>query len=272
MNRYCSRCGKMIQGNGNFCSGCGAPIMNSQNNYVNYNNQKKKGLPKWAIVLMCVFGFIILAGLFGDSDTEKEESAQKAKTSSKDISIKLESDDITVEIGKTYEIKYSVSPEDAEIKKVEWSSSNKKIAKVTDGKVEGIKAGDTKITLNVNGQKKKIKVKVVEPKFEIDDNLTNMANTYYLNEARGNSTYFGKKVKVTATITDISVDESVLFNTGVTIHLKENGAKYTLLCNNDKGINGITNYNRGDKITVVGKMDTMVTGALVMKKCEIYSE
>lgn len=105
--------------------------------------------------------------------------------------------------------------------------------------------------------------------YDIEDSLANIANTYYQNETRGNKEYFKKRVKVTATISDISVDKSVLFNTGVTIHLKETGAKYRMLCNNEDGIKGITYYNRGDSITVIGTMNTMVGSSLLMDKCEI---
>lgn len=69
MNRYCSKCGKMIQENGIYCSRCGAPLM-QQNVY--YSKYKNKKLPTWTIVLICIFGFFCLAALFGDSDTEKK--------------------------------------------------------------------------------------------------------------------------------------------------------------------------------------------------------
>ncbi len=86
MNRYCSRCGKMIQGNGSFCSGCGAPIMSSQNNYFNYNNQKKKGLPTWAIILICVFGFLLLVGIVSDDEDSKKGNDSSNNTEEKNNS------------------------------------------------------------------------------------------------------------------------------------------------------------------------------------------
>ena len=107
--------------------------------------------------------------------------------------------------------------------------------------------------------------------YDIEDSLTNIAYTYYQNEARGNSKYFKKRVKVTATITDISIDKSIFFNTGVTIHLKEEGAKYRLMCNNEDGISGITEYNRNEQITVIGTMNTMAGSSLLMNKCEIVN-
>ncbi len=108
--------------------------------------------------------------------------------------------------------------------------------------------------------------------YDIEESLTNIAKTYYDNEARGNSTYFKKRVKVTAIITSINVDKSVLFNTGVTIHLKESGAKYEMLCQNEDGIKGINKYSRNDTITVIGQMNTMVGNSLWMEKCEIVED
>ena len=107
-------------------------------------------------------------------------------------------------------------------------------------------------------------------KYDIEDTLTNIAQTYYENEARGNSTYFGKYVKVTATISSIDVDDSIFFNTGVSIYLKEKGAKYNMICQNDDGIAGITKYSRDEQITVIGKMNTMAGSSLLLEKCEIY--
>lgn len=118
-------------------------------------------------------------------------------------------------------------------------------------------------------RKEEQKQRELESKYDIKDTLTNIAYVYYQNEARGNKEYFGKRIMTTATITGISVDQSVLFNTGVSIHLKEDGAKYRLVCNNEKGISGITDVNRGDTITVIGKMNTMLSGSLLMDDCEI---
>lgn len=106
--------------------------------------------------------------------------------------------------------------------------------------------------------------------YDIEDSLTNIADEYYLNEARANVKYFGKKIKITAGIEDITVDSSVFFNLGVTVYLREKGARYDLICNfGDGDSSGITYYNKGDKITIVGTMDEMIGSSLYMKKCNI---
>lgn len=75
MNRCCFKCGKMNQGNVNYCTGCGAPLMQQNVYYSNYQNKKKK-LPTWAIVLICIFGFLFLASFFGDNGTEKKVNTE----------------------------------------------------------------------------------------------------------------------------------------------------------------------------------------------------
>jgi hypothetical protein len=91
-----------------------------------------------------------------------------------------------------------------------------------------------------------------------------------LNEARGNSTYFGKMVKITGKISDIDVDDGVIFNTGVTIWLDDSNSHYALACGNDDGIVGVKDLNKGDTVNLVGKMDTMAGSSLRMDDCEIY--
>lgn len=64
--------------------------------------------------------------------------------------------------GKTFNIRYSVSPSNASVKTVTYSTSNKKIATVTkSGKVKAIKKGTCYVkvaTIDGSGKYKKIKV------------------------------------------------------------------------------------------------------------------
>lgn len=65
--------------------------------------------------------------------------------------------------GKTFNIRYTVSPSNATIKKVKFTSSNKKIATVTsNGKIKAIKRGTCYIKVAAtDGSKKYKKVKIV---------------------------------------------------------------------------------------------------------------
>ena len=106
--------------------------------------------------------------------------------------------------------------------------------------------------------------------FDKEESIKEISKVYYDNKLRGNKEYFGKKIKVTAQITSINSDSSVLFNTGVTVNLEEKGAYYYMMCNfKDGDSTGILNYNRGDMITIIGTMDELIGNSLCLKKCII---
>ena len=71
--------------------------------------------------------------------------------------ITLKTSKITVKVGKTASITAKATPTN----KIEYSSSNKKIATVdSKGKIKGVRAGTAKITVKSNGVKKTIQVTV----------------------------------------------------------------------------------------------------------------
>ena len=72
-------------------------------------------------------------------------------------SIKLNTNNITLKVGKTYTLKVTITPANATDKKLTYSSANKKIATVdTKGKIKGIKAGKTVITVTSSSNKKAV--------------------------------------------------------------------------------------------------------------------
>ncbi len=77
-------------------------------------------------------------------------------------SIKLNASSITLNAGETYQLKATISPENASNKKVSYSSSNKKVATVDkNGKITGVSAGSCTITAKTsNGKTAKVSVKV----------------------------------------------------------------------------------------------------------------
>ena len=73
-----------------------------------------------------------------------------AAGSKKTVKISLNKNKVTMTAGSNIVLKATVSGTN---KKVSWSSSNNKIAKVKNGKVTGVKAGTCKITAKVKGKK-----------------------------------------------------------------------------------------------------------------------
>ena len=108
-----------------------------------------------------------------DVTTEKQEDTtksspattqtKKSNTKKKVKALYLDYKQISLQRGKTRSLKVTVSPSDASNKKVKWTSSNRKVATVTQkGKVKGIKAGNAIITVTArDGSKKKASCKVI---------------------------------------------------------------------------------------------------------------
>ncbi len=100
---------------------------------------------------------------------------------------------VTLNKGKTLQLKIKVTPKNAKNKKVTYKSSNKKIASVTSkGKIKGIKKGTATITVTAKDKSKKkakLKVKVVTPVSKVKLNASSKTITV------------GKTVKLKATVT-----------------------------------------------------------------------
>ncbi|MBQ6393306.1 MAG: Ig-like domain-containing protein, partial [Eubacterium sp.] len=101
-----------------------------------------------------------------DATTQKQEETTKSSsgttqtkkttTKKKITGLYLDYKQISVQKGKTRTLKLTISPSNASNKKVKWSTSNRKIATVTQkGKVKGIKAGKAKITVTARDSSKK---------------------------------------------------------------------------------------------------------------------
>ncbi len=108
-----------------------------------------------------------------DATTRKQENttkssstttqAKKTATKKRVKAVYLDYRQISLQKGKTRTLKATISPSNASNKKVKWTSSNKKVATVTQkGKVKGIKAGTATITATArDGSKKKATCKVI---------------------------------------------------------------------------------------------------------------
>lgn len=64
--------------------------------------------------------------------------------------ITLSDDEITLKVGETYTLSYTVTPEGA-MPSVYWESSYEDVATVNEGLVTAIKAGDTSVSISIDG-------------------------------------------------------------------------------------------------------------------------
>lgn len=75
--------------------------------------------------------------------------------------VKLNKSKVVIKKGRTYKLKCTITPKNATNKKVVWSSTNKKIARVLKGKVKARKKGTCYIVVKTKDGNKKAKCKVI---------------------------------------------------------------------------------------------------------------
>lgn len=107
----------------------------------------KKRVFRSVCVYVLLFALVVTSG--GLSNVAAAASKKKSKT------LRLSAKTVTVTAGKSKKVTVKNKPKKA---KVKWSSKNKKIAKVKNGKITGVKAGKTKVICKVTYKKKGKKV------------------------------------------------------------------------------------------------------------------
>lgn len=75
--------------------------------------------------------------------------------------LKLNKSKVSIKKGKTYKLRCMITPKNATNKKIVWSSTNKKIAKVTKGRIKARKKGKCYVIVKTKDGKRKAKCKVV---------------------------------------------------------------------------------------------------------------
>lgn len=151
--------------------------------------------------------------------------------------IELDTNAITLETEKTYDLKVTVSPDNATDKNYQWIVENQSIAKIENGKVTALKQGITKITavVTANTSIKAECIVTVVPKEETVIKLDKTSATIKIKEA----------LQLTATVTP----------TGKTV--KWNSSKPQVATVDEKG-----------KVTAVAVGDTVITVESDGKKAE----
>lgn len=77
-------------------------------------------------------------------------------------SVKLNKSSLNIKRNKTYKLKATVSPSNTDNKKVKWSVSNKKVIKISNGKITALRKGTSYVYCKTtDGSNKSAKCKVV---------------------------------------------------------------------------------------------------------------
>ena len=134
----------------------------------------------------------------------KIDTETKPSSEGKTLKIIVNAETISVGVGETTTINYTIEPNDVEVKKIEWKTANDKIATVKDGVVTGIKEGETTITLKINDKKQKIKVTVSRTYMKVD--IDTMEEERDNNAAAAKEFYKNKYVEVTGRLGVIDSD------------------------------------------------------------------
>lgn len=145
--KFCVKCGAEIFDGQEFCPKCGqkvgAKLDVPQGNITKHGNKKMLGL---IIIAVAIIGVVFIA-----------IRGTQAK------SVTLNKDTISVKVGETATLTYTIDPEKTKNKNVTWSSSNDSIAKVNSGTVSGINEGDCTITVSTKNGKTDTCTVVVTP-------------------------------------------------------------------------------------------------------------
>lgn len=107
-------------------------------------------------------------------------------------SVKLNRTTLTMLKGRTVSVKATILPEDATDKTITWTTSNSRVATVSDGKITAAAAGTATVTaVSVNGKKASVRVTVQNPVVAVSSVTLNKAAVTLIK---------GKSETLTATI------------------------------------------------------------------------
>ncbi len=127
-----------------------------------------------------------------------------AEAAAKVTKIKLSKKNLTINVGSSKKLAVSISPTKAKKRKVTWTSSNKKVATVKNGKVTGVSVGTATITAKAGGKKASCKVRVT-----LSEKAKNAVKEYkkYLGNKRiKTDTGFVNSQDVKFVLADVNVD------------------------------------------------------------------
>lgn len=149
---FCVNCGAEIQDGAAFCPRCGQKVGEKISLPVPAQTYRKApGINK--AVIGGIAGVVVLIAAVVIFFAVRGVQAKDVTLSKKELSVK---------VGETATLSFTIDPGNTKDKSVTWSSSNGSIAQVTDGTVTGVNEGDCTITVTTkNGKSDLCEVTVV---------------------------------------------------------------------------------------------------------------
>ena len=159
----CKQCGRELPAHAIYCRYCGARVASddpAESEQIVLNQRRKRSYrPLITLIAIITIAALLLAGLFfwlrGRKTPKPEPASEPSATEVQpaepdapiDYTLRIDGED-NIEAGKSVILKAVVLPE-AEIDRIEWSSSNQRVAKVLDGVVTGENEGSAMISCRV---------------------------------------------------------------------------------------------------------------------------
>lgn len=139
---FCVKCGAEILNDQLFCPKCGQKVGEKLNQQLNSNETEKAFTNNKAKLIIGAVAAVavILIAMFLIRGTQAK-------------SVTLNTNSITVKVGETAALSYTIDPDNTKNKAVTWTSSNESIAKVNNGTISGINEGDCTITVRTKNGK-----------------------------------------------------------------------------------------------------------------------
>lgn len=148
-NVFCVRCGAEIASGQLYCPKCGQKVgekIAEANTQRAGTTKKKIGIIVGGAAAIIAVVIIILA--------VRGVQAEGITLNKKDISVK---------VGETASLTYTINPTDTKDKTVAWESSNDTIAQVTNGTITGVNEGECEITVSTKNKKTDMCIVTVLP-------------------------------------------------------------------------------------------------------------
>lgn len=137
--QFCVKCGVEISDGQQFCPKCGQKVGEK----IETASDKKAVGGKIPIKLIAG-GVIALVAIIVIIFFARGTQAK---------SVTLNKDSVTIKVGETATLTYTIDPDNTKDKTVTWSSSNESIAKVNNGIASGVNEGDCIITITTKNGK-----------------------------------------------------------------------------------------------------------------------
>lgn len=133
---YCTQCGIELAPDQLFCPKCG----HKKGESISPEKSKKRVNSKIIITGVIAAVAIITVLFFAIRGKQAKE-------------VVLNKEHVTIKVGETENLKFSINPDDTKNKEVTWTSSNDTISSVNNGTVEGVNEGTCTITVKTaNGK------------------------------------------------------------------------------------------------------------------------